>query len=74
MKRLSRNEMKKVMGGDAPLPGCYAYCGICAEGQSGPGCQFGGWIQVEECATASNATCAGMFLHRCTCGGTPPVE
>lgn len=69
MKKLSRSEMKKVMGGDVREPGCYVYCGMCQEGNGGPGCQFGGWIPVETCEGAGNATCAGMFFHRCTCGG-----
>jgi len=34
MKKLSRNEMKNVMGGDAPGAGCYKCCrsnGVCSE-------------------------------------------
>lgn len=68
MKKLSRVEMKKVMGGyPQPSEGCYMKCcltplvdGICHAGHVG---QF----PVESCEGAGDASCGGGFYMACWC-------
>ena len=73
MKHLSRDEMKKVMGGDVPQTGCTLKC--CFTPLVGGLCHVGHVAQfnVESCEGAGNASCAGGFYMACWCFGGPAM-
>ncbi|MEP7237505.1 MAG: hypothetical protein ABI685_06565 [Ferruginibacter sp.] len=69
MKHLSRDEMKKVMGGNAPQTGCYLHCCFLQEDP----CQWGhlAIFPIDSCEGAGNSTCMGGFFVKCNCWTGP---
>jgi hypothetical protein len=65
MKKLSRDEMKNVMGGNAPVWGCYARC---ADGPLESPHTSIGTFPVASCVDVS---CFGGPLVSCSCSLYP---
>lgn len=74
-KILAINELKRIVGGDEQLSGCYIKCMLCPEYSPTPGtaCNNVATMPIDSCQGASSANCMGWYFVNCNCYNGPYV-
>jgi hypothetical protein len=71
MKKLSREAMKKVMGGNVYESGCYMGCCMSPVTEEDVCSQWGAVLYVDTCEGKSSMDCAGYYFAGCHCHTGP---